>query len=142
MPAKWWFKQIFTASLTAWVLILIIISFASIPLWAHDSNHDHDDWFKTLMQPDVPAASCCGTADAYWCDDYYARGDKAYCKITDTQDDALLNNREHVPVGTEIEIPENKLMEGKKIGGNPTGHAIVFLSRNRYVFCFVQTSAI
>lgn len=26
------------------------------------------EWYQALMQPDNPAASCCGEADAYWAD--------------------------------------------------------------------------
>jgi hypothetical protein len=29
--------------------------------------------YQNLMQPDAPATSCCGEADAYGCGDYYAR---------------------------------------------------------------------
>jgi hypothetical protein len=65
-------------------------------------------WYQALMQPDVPNASCCGEADAYWAD---------------------------VEIGTEIEIPNNKLKWDKS---NPTGHGVVFLSRGCYVFCYVQ----
>ena len=31
------------------------------------------EWYRTLMQPDLPKASCCGEADAYWCDDVHVR---------------------------------------------------------------------
>ena len=31
------------------------------------------DWYQSLMQPDVPNASCCGEADAYWCDTIHTR---------------------------------------------------------------------
>ena len=27
------------------------------------------EWYQALMQPDVPTASCCGEADAYWADE-------------------------------------------------------------------------
>ena len=47
--------------------------------------------------------------------------------------------RPHVEIGTEIEIPDNKLKWDKS---NPTGHGIVFLSRNRYVFCYVQPGGV
>jgi hypothetical protein len=30
-------------------------------------------WFQALMQPDVPNASCCGEADAYWADEIHVR---------------------------------------------------------------------
>jgi len=100
-------------------------------------------WYQNLMQPPPwTASSCCGEADAYWCDDYYARDKKSYCKITDDRDDKPLG-RPHLDVGTEIEIPDSRL---KFDQGNPTGHAIVFLGGagsyipGRPVFCYVQNS--
>ena len=27
------------------------------------------EWYQALMQPDMPNASCCGEADAYWADE-------------------------------------------------------------------------
>jgi hypothetical protein len=88
------------------------------------------------MQPDVPSASCCGEADAYWCDDIHVRDGRTFCAITDDRDDAP-RGRPHRPVGEVHEIPPNKLKFDK---GNPTGHHIIFLSRQDYVFCFVQGS--
>lgn len=93
-------------------------------------------WFETLMQPDVPTASCCGEADAYWCDDVHVRDGKTFCAITDDRPDGPLQ-RPHREIGTEIEIPNHKLKWDR---GNPTGHSIVFLSREDFVFCFVQGS--
>jgi hypothetical protein len=91
-------------------------------------------WYQALMQPDVPNASCCGEADAYWADGVHVRDGKTYVTITDDRPDEPLG-RPHLDVGTEIEIPNNKLKWDK---GNPTGHGIVFLSRAGYVFCYVQ----
>jgi hypothetical protein len=100
---------------------------------AHDHDHPElDAWYATLMQPDNPSMSCCGKADAYWCDDYYFRDYRAFCKITD---DRTVPGRPHIPVGTEIEIPNHKLKWDR---GNPTGHAVVFVSPMLHVFCFVQ----
>lgn len=95
-------------------------------------------WYKSLMQPDNPGISCCGESDAYWCDDYYARDGKAFCKITDDRPDAPLK-RPHIPVGTEIEIPPHKLKWDK---GNPSGHSVVFVSPSLYVHCFVQNGGV
>lgn len=92
------------------------------------------EWYQALKQPDIPTASCCGEADAYWCDDYYARGGRAFCRITDDRPDEP-RHRPHVDVGTEIEIPNNKLKWDKS---NPTGHGVVFLSRGGFVYCYVQ----
>lgn len=92
-------------------------------------------WYSGLMQPDNPSVSCCGEADAYWCDTWYVREKVTYCKITDTRDDKPLG-RPHIEIGTEIMIPDYKLKWDR---GNPTGHAIVFLSTAGYVWCFVQT---
>lgn len=99
-----------------------------------NSTPEVREWFRTLMRPDLPWASCCGEADAYYCDDIHVRDGKTYCTITDDRDDLPLR-RPHIDVGTEIFIPPEKLKWDK---GNPTGHAIVFLSNNLYTFCFVQ----
>ena len=83
-------------------------------------------WYQQLMQPDVPTASCCGEADAYWCDSYGADAEgHAHCTISDDRPDEP-RGRPHIDVGTVIQIPNNKLKWDK---GNPTGHGIVFLSR-------------
>ncbi len=92
------------------------------------------EWYKSLMRPDAPTSSCCGEADAYWADEVHVRDGKTYATITDDRDDAALG-RPHVPVGTEIEIPSEKLKWDR---GNPTGHNVLFLSSYRYPFCFVQ----
>jgi hypothetical protein len=93
-------------------------------------------WFRSLMRPDMPTASCCGEADGYWADEVHVRDGKVFATITDDRDDGPLK-RPHVPVGTEIEVPPNKLKWDR---GNPTGHNIIFLTTYRFVFCFVQGS--
>ena len=123
--------------LLAVVTIILLFAASLYPVFAHDEDHPElDQWYSGLMQPDSPTVPCCGKADAYRCDDYYARNGKAYCKITD---DRIIKGRPHVPVGTEIEIPDRKL---KFDAGNPTGHAIVFLSSGGAVFCFVQAGGV
>jgi len=39
------------------------------------------EWYQPLMQPDVPNASCCGEADAYWADEVHVRDGKTYAVI-------------------------------------------------------------
>ena len=130
---------------TYWIVVSVFVGIIILLAWisaalAHDDGQWRDSdpavrkWFQELMQPDAPSSSCCGEADAYWCDGYSARGDKAYCTITDDRDDAP-RHRPHIVVGTEVEIPSYKLKWDRS---NPTGHGIVFLSRNQYVFCYVQ----
>jgi len=124
------------------ILIGLIFLIASFGAQARDlgqwENSDPvvKDWYEHLMQPDAPTASCCGEADAYWCDEIHVKDGKTYCAITDDRDDAPLR-RAHIDIGTLIEIPNNKLKWDK---GNPSGHSIVFLSRAMYVYCFVQNS--
>jgi hypothetical protein len=96
------------------------------------------EWYQALMQPDVPTASCCGEADAYWADEVHVKGGKTYAIITDDRADEP-RRRPHIDVGTEIQIPDNKLKWDKS---NPTGHGIVFLSRAGYVFCYVQPGGV
>mgnify|MGYP005815757573 CR=1 FL=1 len=92
------------------------------------------EWYRSLMQPDIPTASCCGEADAYFCDDYRLDHGQALCTISDDRPDAP-RGRPHRDVGEVIEIPPNKI---GTYPGNPTGHGVVFLSRGGHVFCFVQ----
>jgi hypothetical protein len=134
---------------TLWLIIAVagmVAAWAFLasvqPSRAHDHDHpEYNEWMAGLMQPDNPTASCCGKSDAYWCDDYYAKNGKAYCRITD---DRTVTGRPPVPVGTEIEIPDRKLKweQGGRPIGNPTGHAIVFLSSGGAVFCFVQSGGV
>jgi hypothetical protein len=111
---------------------------------AHDSgqwdNGDQviRDWYQGLMQPDVPNASCCGEADAYWADEIHVRDGRTFATITDDRPDAP-RRRPHIDAGTEFEIPNNKLKWDKS---NPTGHGIIFLSRQGYVYCFVQPGGV
>ena len=106
---------------------------------AHDpDHHEQAEWYQSLMQPDVPNASCCGEADAYWADEIHVRDGKSYATITDDRPDEPLG-RPHLKNGTEIEIPNYKLKWDRS---NPTGHGIVFLSRTGYVFCYVQPGGV
>jgi hypothetical protein len=98
------------------------------------ADPDVRQWYQALMQPDVPNASCCGEADAYWADEVHVRNGRTFATITDNRQDEPLQ-RPHVDFGTQIEIPDNKLKWDK---GNPTGHGIVFLGRAGNVFCYVQ----
>jgi hypothetical protein len=76
---------------------------------AHDPDHmDHLEWYQSLMQPDAPTSSCCGEADAYWADEIHVRNGKTYAKITGDRSDEP-RHPPHIDVGTEIEIPNNKL---------------------------------
>lgn len=92
------------------------------------------EWYRSLMRPDAPNASCCGEADAYFADTIIVKNGKTYAAITDDRPDEP-RNRPHRDVGTLYEIPNEKLKWDKS---NPTGHNIIFLSRADYVWCFVQ----
>lgn len=91
-------------------------------------------WYRSLMMPDLPTSPCCGEADAYYCDEIHVKDGRTFCSITDDRPDAPLR-RPHLDVGTVIEIPDKKLTWKD---GNPTGHAVVFVSREKTVYCFVQ----
>lgn len=95
-------------------------------------------WYKGLMRPDAPQASCCEESDAYWADEVHVKDGKTFATITDDRDDAPLG-RPHVPAGTVVEIPDAKLKWDR---GNPTGHNILFVTKSLYVWCFVQGTGI
>lgn len=134
---------------SASIAIIVLLTISRV--WLHDSgqwnqleDQDTINWYRALMQPDVPHASCCGEADAWYCDDVYSKHSsldnqvKTYCRITDDRPDAP-RNRIHIDVGTEFEIPVSKLEQYKS---NPTGHSIIFLSRAMYVYCFIMSTGI
>lgn len=96
------------------------------------------EWYEHLMMPDMPRISCCGEADSYYADSFETSKDGEYVAIiTDDRPDEPLK-RKHVPVGTRIVIPNNKLNKDS----NPTGHGIVFLSRGDYVFCYIAPGGV
>jgi len=102
------------------------------------ANSEIREWYQALMQPDNPAASCCGEADAYWADSFEVDGDKYVAIITDPRPDEPLR-RKHIDVGTRIVVPNHKLKYDKS---NPTGHGIIFLSRADYVYCYVAPGGV
>lgn len=128
----------------ACIVAMAFVAAVFAPARAHDDNHGGvsdpaiREWYQALMQPDNPSASCCGEADAYWADEIHVRNGKTYATITDDRPDAPLG-RPHVESGTVVEIPNHKLKWDK---ANPTGHGVVFLSRQGFVFCYVQGTGI
>lgn len=96
------------------------------------------NWYRNLMQPDNPAASCCGEADAYWADSFEVDGDRYIAVITDPRPDQPLR-RKHIEVGTRIPIPNHKIKWNE---GNPTGHGIVFISKGDYVYCYLPPGGV
>jgi hypothetical protein len=124
------------------ILLGLLFGCALGSVKAHDYGQNSDPdikaWFESLIQPDNAPASCCGVADGYWCDDLHVRGGKSFCTITD---DRVIPQRAPIPVGTEIQIPDNKMLDGKVANGNPTGHSIVFLNSGAtIVYCFILSS--
>ena len=101
-------------------------------------------WYQALMQPDNPAAPCCGEADAYWADSFEVDGDKYIAVITDPRPDEPLHRR-HIDIGTKIVVPNEKL---KYDAGNPTGHGIIFLNSDyefnffNLVFCYIPPGGV
>lgn len=105
--------------------------------WTNSDPVIHQ-WYKTLTRPDAPSSICCTEADAYWADEFYVRDGKMYARITDERDDVPLG-RPHIPNGTEIEVPPEKLKWDR---GNPTGHGVLFVSKGGYTWCYVQPGGV
>lgn len=102
------------------------------------TNAEIREWYRALMQPDNPAVSCCGEADAYWADSFEVDGDKYVAIITDARPDEPLR-RKHVDVGTRIVVPNHKL---KFDQSNPTGHGVIFLNTRAHVYCYVAPGGV
>ena len=107
------------------------------------------EWIARQKQPDNPAFSCCGEADAYFADTFEVADGKVFAIITDDRDDFPLG-RPHVPVGTRIEVPPNKMVDSRN-DVNPSGHGVIFLMNyvdedsgeySNSVLCFVPGSGV
>ena len=90
---------------TAFGCFISVANARDLGQWETTDPHIRE-WFQALMQPDNPAVSCCGEADAYWADEIHVRDGRVFATITDDRDDGPLR-RPHVPIGTEIEVPPN-----------------------------------
>ncbi len=88
-------------------------------------------WFQSLMQPDNPAVSCCGEADAFEADTFEVEGDHYIAIITD--------GKGMLPAGTRIPVPNSKM---KWDAGNPTGHGIVFIGTTGQLYCYVAPGGV
>ncbi len=116
------------------ILVLAAILFSISSAQPHDEHHpEHDEWYRGLMQPDNPATSCCGLADAYWADEVHVKDGKTYAVIQDDRDNEMLG-RPPIANGTWVLIPNHKLKYDR---GNPTGHGVVFMRGVDTVFCYV-----
>ena len=121
-----------------WIFLIMLAVAAHSRDLGQWGDTEQSSWYKTLMQPDLPAVSCCGEADAYWADSYETVGDQYIAIITDPRPDGPLQRR-HVDIGTKIVVPNNKL---KFDQSNPTGHGLIFLSRADYVFCYLPPGGV
>jgi hypothetical protein len=141
LRAGWSRARVWLANCAMLGLLCVAIALGVLnPAYAHDLGQWNGgdaamrDWYQSLMRPDAPASSCCGEADAYFCDDYRMERGRAVCTITDDRPDGP-RGRPHVDVGTVIEIPAGKLKWDR---GNPTGRGVLFMNWQKYVFCYVQ----
>jgi hypothetical protein len=98
--------------------------------WAQ-ADPELREWFSSLMQPDQPGTSCCGSADAYYVDQLEVEDGRVFATVTD-------NRGNPVPVGTRVEIPPHKMNRD----ANRTGRYIVFLSPQATVFCFISATGV
>ena len=119
-------------------LLVLFPMFWPLPASSRDDGQWADrlmstrEWFNSLKQPDNPAISCCGEADAVEADDWRV--------LPGGDIDAIVTDgRGYVPDGTHVRVPARKL---KQDSGNPTGHAILFLSPQGGVYCFVVGAGI
>jgi hypothetical protein len=99
--------------------------------WVNSPMHIRQ-WFQSLMQPDNPAVSCCGEADAFEADQFEVEGDHYVAIITD--------GKAVYPPGTRIPVPNAKM---KWDAGNPTGHGVIFLQiGTTKVYCYVAPGGV
>jgi hypothetical protein len=119
------------------VVIVAALMALTLPAAARDNGQWETQpaylrqWFQKLMQPDNPAMSCCGEADAFEADSFEVRDDQYVAIIT--------NGKGVIPEGTRVPVPNNKM---KWDEGNPTGHGIIFIGSGGQVFCYVTPGGV
>lgn len=135
-PIKLGFVLGFVVALLA--LLLHAAAARDLGQW-EQTDPETRSWFEHLMQPDNPQAPCCSFADAYYADTVETDSDgNLIAVVTDDRPDAPLN-RPHVPVGTRVVIPKEKIKWDK---GNPTGHIVLFMGYGGTVYCYVQNGGV
>lgn len=103
------------------------------------------EWVSTVQRPDVPGASCCGTADAFLADDF-ERGPNGelIAIITADYPDVTSTDQEGNTVtapspfhrGTKIVIPPDRVIVRPE-DANRSGHGVVYLRpSNGEVLCY------
>ena len=118
-----------------WALVMVLVSVLMATARDQGQWGEQDpqvrQWFQSLMQPDIPYISCCGEADAYYADSYtVGPHGETIAIITDERPDTWTDgnghnaSRPHIPVGTRVVIPDQKIKFDK---GNPSGHGLVFI---------------
>ena len=137
LSIRWRYEIIIAEALATALVALftgIAVSARDLGQWDGPNNAELKKWYQDLKQPDNPAASCCGEADAYWADAFEATSDGEYVAIiTDPRDDEPLGRR-HRDIGTRIVVPKNKIKWNE---GNPVGHGLIFLNRADTVLCYL-----
>lgn len=125
---------------TALLLLAMTHAWARGDGWA-DTDPAVRQWFQSLMQPDNPAVSCCGEADAYEADTFFEKDGHYVAVVTDERGDTFRNGvtRRHIEPGTRIDIPHEKL---KWDQGNPTGHGYIFIGAGGTLYCYVTPAGI
>lgn len=111
-------------------LFLTNVSARDLGQW---QDNPQSEWFARQKQPGTEI-SCCGASDAYEADEFITEGEQYFAVITDTRDDAPLM-RPHIPAGTRIAIPPEKIKRDNK-DPNPSGHGLVFVGSTGMVYCY------
>jgi hypothetical protein len=137
------------------ILIVILFGWTLAQAQTRYAAPDISEYYASLKQPDNPLMSCCGWGDAYFADKTDSCGpqDGPNCAlvaiITDDRPDRLelpngqVLTRPHLPVGTRIAIPPNKLR--KPAIFNPTDTNIVFVAvreSGNIVYCWEPAALI
>ena len=106
-------------------------------------DHDCDDtkclaiqaWYAHVQQPQY-TTPCCGEADAYWADEAEVVGDDYVVTITDAR---VVPKRPDLN-GRKVVVPPERV--DPKHQGNPTGHTIIFMRPDGWVYCFFPNSGV
>jgi hypothetical protein len=122
------------------LMLVVVLVYSCSRARATDHGFDHSTvigaWMEGLKIPDGSNGSCCGKGDAYEADIYdidgYQNGRKeCVAEITDGSAKEWPDGSRRYPIPNGLKFSFPCMKVNPPSDGNPTGHAIAFISATR-----------
>lgn len=116
----------------------LVVILCALPALARDTGQwasqpeEIRAWFRSVMQPENPAQSCCGEADAF---DVEMAGEGP----DGSMEVRILAGPDEYLIGAIISVPRSKLQTRY---GNPLDKFILFIGSGGRLYCLIPKSGV